>query len=67
MVETDELESSTPCMSSMYSNQLSYASVLNRFITCPILHIDFTKMLLKTMKLEGDYIIAYLKENINSI
>ena len=27
MVETAELESATPCMSSKYSNQLSYASV----------------------------------------
>ena len=27
LVETAELESATPCMSSKYSNQLSYASV----------------------------------------
>ena len=27
MVETAELESATPCMSSKYSNQLSYASI----------------------------------------
>ena len=27
VVETAELESATPCMSSKYSNQLSYASV----------------------------------------
>ena len=30
LVETVELESTTPCMSSKYSNQLSYASVFNR-------------------------------------
>ena len=29
LVETVELESTTPCMSSKYSNQLSYASVFN--------------------------------------
>ena len=29
MVETVELESTTPCMSSKYSNQLSYASVFS--------------------------------------
>ena len=29
VVETAELESATPCMSSKYSNQLSYASVFD--------------------------------------
>ena len=29
MVETAELESATPCMSSKYSNQLSYASIFS--------------------------------------
>lgn len=28
LVETDGFEPSTPCMSSMYSNQLSYASTI---------------------------------------
>ena len=36
LVETVELESTTPCMSSKYSNQLSYASVvLLRLIIIP--------------------------------
>ena len=30
LVETVELESTTPCMSSKYSNQLSYASITER-------------------------------------
>ena len=31
MVETIGIEPMTPCMSSMYSNQLSYASVTNEW------------------------------------
>ena len=37
LVETAELESATPCMSSKYSNQLSYASVTRTYdITIPL-------------------------------
>ena len=36
LVETAELESATPCMSSKYSNQLSYASVFS--LTCVLYH-----------------------------